>query len=224
MKYVKMLGLAAIAAAALMAFVGASSASATVLCQENPIAKEGEKTGTTCPATKAYPKETEIHAVLDPGTGNAKLVTAFKTIECSESTVKGKTSNEGGLNEKGEDEPVTGNVETLTFGGCNCEVKVLSGGTLSVSWISGTHNGTLKSSNAEVTTFCEKTLFGNVHCIYRTSATDIGVLTGGNPATMDIEKSNIPRLETNAICSEQAEWSAKYEVTSPKPLYVAGHT
>ena len=33
MKYVKMLGLAAVAAMALMAFLGASSASATVLCK-----------------------------------------------------------------------------------------------------------------------------------------------------------------------------------------------
>jgi len=34
MKHVKLLGLAAVVAAALMAFVGASSASATVLCSE----------------------------------------------------------------------------------------------------------------------------------------------------------------------------------------------
>jgi hypothetical protein len=36
MKYLKMLGLAAIAAMGLMAFLGASTASATVLCETTP--------------------------------------------------------------------------------------------------------------------------------------------------------------------------------------------
>jgi len=240
MKYVKMLGLAAAAVAALMAFVGASTASATVLCKV-----EGEKgatglTGTTCPAEKAYPKGTEIHAVLDPGTGPAKLTTAFKNIECEESTVSGKTSNEGSATET-----VTGSVEVLTFGKCNCEVNVIKKGTLEVHWINvldknengeviaetGGHNGTLTSNGAEVTAQCN-TIFGAVHCIYVTENTDLGTATASGknekgeatPATMDIESANIPRLATSGLCAETAKWDAKYEVTSPKPLYVAAHT
>lgn len=197
-----------------MFFVGAGSASATVLCKTEGT---GSPSGTTCPEGWAYPAGTEIHAVLDPGTGNSKLVTAFKTMECEGSTIAGETTAEEG-------EPLTINVTVFVFEKCNCEVVTLAGGSLSVVWNSGTENGTLRSTGAEITTECKGTLFGNVHCIYRTSATDIGVLTGGNPATMDIEKSNIPRLTTDSLCSEKAEWSAKYEVTSPKPLFVAGHT
>jgi hypothetical protein len=211
MKYLKMLGLAAVAAMALMAFVGASSASATVLCK---VPGTGTTTGTTCPAGEAYGAGQEIHAVLVSGT-KAKLATSFKTIECEESTVKGETNAE-------EAEPLTGPEGTLTFGKCNCEVIVAKAGTLSITWISGTHNGTLKSTGSETTVNCS-TIFGNVHCIYVTNNTDIGTLTGGNPAKVDAN-AEIPKLTTNSLCSEQSTWTAEYEVTTPKPLYVAGHT
>jgi hypothetical protein len=46
MKYLKMLGLAAVAAAALMAFAGAGTASADELCTEN------ENLENMCPAGK----------------------------------------------------------------------------------------------------------------------------------------------------------------------------
>jgi hypothetical protein len=225
MKYVKMLGLAAVSAAALMAFVGAGTASATVLCKTPGT---GTTTGTTCPEGWAYSSAT-LHAVLDPETGPAKLVTSFKNIECKQSTVSITQTNEGSATET-----VKGTVEEhefepgkftpwLTFGECNCEVKVLSGGSVEVHWIEGSHNGTITSTGGEVTAQCNS-IFGPVHCIYQTNKTDIGKLTGGAMATMDIEKSNIPRLATDALCAEKAEWSAKYTVTEPEPLYVTGHT
>jgi len=196
MKYVKMLGLAAVTAMALMAFVGAGTASATTLTGEG-----GAVLGSG----------SSIHAVLDPGTGPAKLTTAFKNIECEESTVSGKTTNETGAS-------VSGNVETLTFGKCNCEVKVISKGTLSITYTSGS-NGSLSSNGAEVTAQCS-TIFGNVHCIYVTENTGLGTLTGGTTATMDIESANIPRLSTSALCAETAKWDAKYSVDSPDTLKV----
>jgi len=215
MKYVKMLGLAAVAAVALMAFVGASSASATVLCTTPGT---GTPTGTTCPAGQAKLAGTTIHAVLDPGVV-AKLTTTFKNIECNKSTVSGTTANEGSASET-----VHGAVEVLTFEECNCEVVVIEKGELEIHWIEGTHNGTLTSKNAKVTASCS-TVFGNVHCIYSTgTGTDLGTLTGGEPSTMDIAENNIPRLATNGLCAEKANWDAKYEVTEPIDLYVTGHT
>jgi hypothetical protein len=196
MKYVKMLGLAAVAAAALMAFVGAGTASATTL-----TGLEGKvvKTGTT------------IHAV---NSGTATLTTSFKNIECSESTVQGSTTNETGTT-------VNGSVGTLTFGKCNCEVKVLKTGTLSIERIGTTSNGTLRSSGAEVTASCS-TIFGTVHCIYATSNTDLGTLTGGTTAKMDISSADIPRLPTSGLCDESANWDATYLVDNPDTLNVIG--
>jgi len=211
MKHLKILGLAAVVAAALMASAGSSTATATVLCKTSPAANEGETTGTGCPPESTYPAKTTIEAKLVSGT-KAKLVTSFKTIECSKSSVKGETSAE-------EAEPLTGPEGTLSFEECNCEVKVLKAGTLSTTWVSGTHNGTLRSTGNESTVTCS-TIFGSVHCIYVTENTDVGTLTGGNPAKLKAE-AVIPRLTTNGLCSEESEWNAEYEVTAPKPLFVS---
>jgi hypothetical protein len=198
MKYVKMLGLAAVAAAALMAFVGAGTASATTLTGEGgAILKSGTTIHAIFEATEKVPKAT--------------LTTSFKNIECAKSTVQGKTTNETGT-------AVTGSVSTLTFEECNCEVKVLKTGTLSITWTEKT-NGTLTSSGAEVTASCS-TIFGNVHCIYATSATHLGTLTGGTTATMDIESAGIPRLTTNSLCDTEANWDAHYKVDIPDTLNV----
>jgi len=202
MKPLKTFGLVAVVATALMAFAGTGTASATVLC--------GNSSGTS-KCTEAYAEGTEIQAVNE---GTTTLTTSFKNIECSESTVAGKVTNPGG-----KSTAVSGNVETLTFGSCNCTVTVLKKGTLSVSQIAGTDNGTLSSSGAEVTASCS-TIFGTVHCIYSTSETDLGTLTGGNPAKMDISSANIPRLTTSALCDETANWDATYKITGPTPLYV----
>jgi hypothetical protein len=194
MKYIKMLGLAAVAAAALTAFVGASTASATTLTDENGAVGVGRT----------------IHANNE---GVVRLTTTFKNIECNTSTVSGEVTNAGGAGV-----PVSGSINSLTFEGCNCTVNVISKGNLSI-------NGTTVSSNgAEVTASCS-TIFGNVHCIYVTEAgTTLGTLTTssvtGGTATLDIEENNIPRLTTNILCAEKANWDAKYVVDNPDVLNV----
>lgn len=207
MKSLKMLGLAAVAAAALMAFVGSGTASATILCKV-------EATGGSCPEGQAYPEKTTVEAHLVTGTV-AKLETSFKTIECKKSATKGETGTE-------EANELTGPEGTLTFEECNCEVKVLKAGTVSTEWIEGTNNGTQRSTGSESTTTCS-TIFGSVHCIYVTEKTDLGTLTGGSPAKVDAN-ATIPRLTTNGLCAEKSQWKAEYEVTAPKPLYVSQRT
>jgi hypothetical protein len=215
MKYVKMLGLAAIAAAALMAFVGASSASATVLCN---VEGTGSPTGTTCPAGHAYGAGTKIEGA---NSGVVKLDTTFKTVECNKSTISGEISGEGSATET-----VTGPEGTLTFTECNCTVNVLKAGKLEIHWISGTHNGTLTSNESEVTVTCS-TIFGSVHCIYVTENDSIGDLTASatqTSAAIFHSTAVIKRKATNSLCSEESTWTATYSLSSPKPLYVTGHT
>jgi len=98
------------AATALMAFVGASTVSATVLCKTPGT---GSPTGTTCPANQAYPAGTEIHAVTE---GNIVLTAGneFTEITCKKGTIKGKTLNEGSATET-----VKGEVEKWTFEECS---------------------------------------------------------------------------------------------------------
>jgi hypothetical protein len=211
MKYIKSLSCAIAIAFALAVFAGASSASATVLCK---VEGTGSPTGTTCPSGQEYTGE--IHAV---NTTTVKLDTTFKTVECSGSTVGG-TANAGSATTT-----VTGPEGTLTFTGCNCTVTVLKAGTLEIHWISGTHNGTVTSNGLTVTILCS-TIFGNVHCAYVTSNTVIGVLTASAMPLRAIIHWLVVLIPepTNALCSEESTLTASYEVTTPNPLYVTGHT
>ncbi|HET7510987.1 MAG TPA: hypothetical protein VFJ65_12155 [Solirubrobacterales bacterium] len=199
MKYVKTLGLVAAVTAALLALMGSGSASATVL---------------TGGGGGVLSTGTAIHAENE---GTVILTTSFLNIECTGSTVSGKTTNESGT-------AVEGKVESLTWSGCNCEVKTLAGGTLAIAVSGSGPNGSVSSSGAEVTAQCS-TIFGAVHCIYKTSTTSLGTLTGssttGSTATMDIEGKNIPRLSTSALCAEKASWDAKYKIDNPDTLNVA---
>jgi hypothetical protein len=215
MKFAKPLALAVVAAAALMAFLGSSTASATVLCNVEGL-PNGGPTGTTCPEQHGYGKGTTIHAV---NVGTIKMTTTFKNIECTESTLSWVLENEGGPSET-----VTATDEEVVYANCNCEVKVLAKGTLEIHWIEDSHNGTLTAKETEWTVQCN-TILGAVHCIYSTDGgIHIGTLTGGADPIIHMEENNIPRLETSSACAEKAHWDATYTVTSPKPLWVTGHT
>ncbi|MGN6663604.1 MAG: hypothetical protein ACTHK6_05290 [Solirubrobacterales bacterium] len=200
MKYLKILGLAAIAAAALMAFAG--SASATTL---------------TSPAGTTLPAGTVIKSQLKAGK-KAVLKGAFGNVECEASTLEGKTANTGSSTET-----VHGAVEGLTFTKCNCEVVVLKKGELEIHTLNATAdgNGTVTASGQEVTTKCN--FFGiEYHCIWKTSGTDLGTLTGGTPAVIAAQEAVITREGGNSggACGSTGKWTAEYEVTSPSTLLV----
>jgi hypothetical protein len=172
-------------------------------------------TEAAAPCAKDVPSGTEVKASLAAGT-KAVMETEYGNIECKKSSASGKTTNTGS-----SEEEVGGLLETLTFQESgSCEVTVVQLGTLSARNISGTSNGMLRSSSAYITTKCPTFFWGSVHCIYVTEGADLGVIKGGNPAVMEIAEANIPQLSTSSICANVASLSAKYEVTSPKPLYI----
>jgi hypothetical protein len=162
MKYMKILGLAAMALAALMAMAG--TASATTLTSP---------AGTTY--TSTIKAENEGPVTLTSAFGG------FGTVTCNKSTVEGKVEKHGaGVN-------VSGNIGKLTFTECNREVTVLSTGSLEVN-----SSGALTGKNQTIlihtaigpchfTTASTGTSLGTV----TTTAT-----TGSN-ATLDI-KATIP--------------------------------
>lgn len=203
MKYAKTVGLAVVGAAAMLAIVGACTASATVLCKNNE---------STSYCGEPYAVGTEITSSLS-GESKAKFKTEFKTIECSKSTVSGTIEIIGS-----ESTAVRGALNTLAFEECNCTVSVLKKGAFEIQWISGSTNGTVKENGAEVTASCS-TVFGTVHCIYATENTDLGTLTGGNPAKIDM-LAEMPKLSTSVLCGEEAKWETSYEVTGPNPVFV----
>jgi hypothetical protein len=191
MKYVKMLGLLAVAAAALMAFAG--TASATTLTSP---------TGTTY--TGSISAESEGATTLH----NTSLGVS---VSCNESKVTGKVETSGAGVTAG------GKISTLTFTSCGEDkVTVLTNGSLEIHRTSG-YNGTLTSSGAAITITDAST---GVSCTYTTSNTDIGSVTGGSPATLSINSATIPRTGDSFFCGSSGQWTGSYKVTSPGSLYV----
>ncbi len=193
MKYMKMIGLAAVAAAALTAFVGVGTAAATTLTNE---AGEVVKTGSTIDFSIPSGKS----AILTE-TGGEPLDT------CTTSTVSGKTSNEGGTGEA-----VKGNVETLTWGGCAFPTKTI---TVSGLQVNGTASGNVSATGTfEVT--INTVLFGT--CIYGvTNGTSVGTLANGTfSANAVAEKFSGSTL----ACPTTSLWTGTYTATEPKGLKV----
>ena len=195
MKYVKMLGLAALAAA-LMAFVVAGTASATTLTGAG---------GATLGTGTSIVAENEGTVTLHPPIGD---------IECKKSSVSGKTTNAGGAGVE-----VKGSIEALSFTECNATVTVLAKGELAVKG-TGSTNGSLSSTGTEVTVE-----FAGFHCIFKTNGTGLGTVTGstttGGNATLDIS-ATIPRTggRSGAFCGSTAQWTGAYKVTSPSTLNI----
>lgn len=197
MKYVKMLGLLAVAAAALMAFAG--SASALVV-------------------TEAANDQIDVNDVIKATSTHSEL-TGTIPITCTHSFVEGKVTDAGG-NHGGTTTPVKGNIEALTFGSneeCgNTTVKVVNKGTLELKDAAGS-KGTLYSTGAEVTVLTHSFFLGTTHCIYKTNGTHLGEVSGD---TLSIESAPIPEVPTPDFCGEDAEWDGTYTVTSPSGFNV----
>ena len=205
MKYVKSLGLALVVTMALTVLLGIGSASATVLCKTQITSGCG---------SWDYAAGTTFHATLEE-TATLETLGGTTLHTCIDGTISGKFSNTGGSSET-----IRGVIETLSWGSptnpCTKTIDTINNGELEIHWISGTDNGTLTIINTKVTT---NTIFGS--CIYGSSgAIDYGTITGGNPATIDINVI-LPKTEGSALCPAEARWTAKYTVTEPTPLYIS---
>lgn len=191
MKYVKMLGLLAVAAAALMAFAGAASATTIT-----------SSTGET----------PTIHAV---SVGYATLHNGVGTISCN-STVHGKVESHGaGKPATGKIETLSftgctnGTVHTVA----GTEGHVKTPGSLSITGEAPTGNGILTSSGATVVV----TL--GVECGYSTSNTQIGTLDAKEHSVLTIN-ATLERHSGSFFCGATAKWTGEYRVNHPTNLSV----
>jgi hypothetical protein len=92
-RLIKMFGLAAIAVGALMAFVGATSASAITSLEEVVVCKEDKMLAAAgCPAAQQLPSGTAIDGQLEAGS-TAQLLSNLGTVKCNQSTTSGETSS-----------------------------------------------------------------------------------------------------------------------------------
>jgi hypothetical protein len=120
MKFRNLLGLLAVAAAALMAFAGTASAS-----------------------TVTSPSGTAYTGTITASAGTMEFVGSFTTVKCTNSTLGAVVKTHGAAL------TIEGWVENLTFSGCNFEITVKKGGFLFLH-ASGGGNAVVTWSTAEV--------------------------------------------------------------------------
>lgn len=201
MKYLKMVGLCLMAAAALMAF-GAGTASATKLCSLNT---------SPCPAGNTYGKGTSIKTQLVSG-GKSVMSSGFVTITCTESTMSGKTTSEGGAG------AVLGEISSVTWKSCTSNLGSCTASSLNTPWpaeVSGSGgNGTMTVQHPGGKFTC-----GGTTCEYEGSKASVSI-SGGNPARAKASNVSFGKIGGSFLCSSTASWTSEYEVTSPKPLFI----
>lgn len=202
MKYLKMLSLCVVAAIAAMAVIGAGTASATKLCSIN---------SSPCPAGNTYGKGTAIKTQLVPGTSSV-MSSGFVTITCTENTMSGKTTNEGGAG------AVTGEISSVAWKNCTSNLGSCTASSLKTPWpaeVTGSGgNGTLTVQHPGGKFTC-----GGTTCEYEGSKASVSV-TGGNPAHAKASNISFSKIGGSFLCSSTASWSAEFEVTAPNPLFI----
>jgi len=209
MRHMKMLGLAAVAAAALMAFVGAGTASA----------KEGVLCSTTSnPCNSKWAVGTGLDFSLKSGT--SARVTNKANGETLD-TCTGTGTTVGGTLTANPDATGTATVEnsTLLWKSCTFPTTTVAGfaGKYKVERIAGTSNGTVRA-DAETRVTTNTVLFGS--CVYGVKAgAHLGVITEGKGtlATFKTENAELERLTgSQAVCPEKELLTAEYVLTSPE--------
>lgn len=179
----KLLGLCMVGAIVAVAFVGASSASATVLCKENKS-----------PCGSAWPEETTIVAE----SSKAVLLGSLSVTCTSKVTV---------LAEKNLAGEITGKITSLTWSNCSGCTKVtttkLPTGSLKAT---GSGNGTLLTTS-ETVVLLENCPLG-ITCTAK--ATDASLtFNGGAIGTANSVASEVPvTLSGGFGCGSSGKWDA----------------
>jgi hypothetical protein len=188
------IALAAVAAAALMAFLGVSTASATQLCTD---------LGGGC---------TEYSGAITGTSTNATLATNIANFECSDSQATINASSSTGA-------PILGEVTALSFTGCRTEVSLIP---CTVTVKNLPYSASLEGKTLTVTDPVgagAKMVCGSwLSCEFLTNKASLAI-TNGEPTVAKAEQVALSH-ETGAICPSTATWSATYSVVSPTGLTV----
>lgn len=202
MKYIKMLGLAAVAAMALMAFVGAGTASAAggVLCST-----------ATNPCNSKWAIGTALDFSLKSGTSAKLTNTEGSTLDsCSESTVKG-TLTKNPSTEVGESNgQATGENTTISWGNCSFTTDTTKLGTLRVEAEDDSGNGKLYA-DGEIKVTISLGVFGD--CEYGvTAGTELGTF---KESTQEFTANAKATRLNSCLGPATSVWTATYVKTEP---------
>jgi hypothetical protein len=171
-----------------------------VLATEKP-------SGLTAPTNKFYTGSVKGNATVafhNPSLG--------ATWSCKDSTFEGNVAQHG--------TGVTTRIAlaSTTFTSCSgLPITVINPGSLEVHATSE-GNGTVTSSETVIT----MTTTGlGVSCTYRTMGTHIGTLSGSSSSNAYLViGATLPRTGDSIYCGSRAQWTARYDITTPSTLLV----
>lgn len=197
MKNLKMLVAASAAAAALVAILGAGTASATVLCST---------TADPCPAGQKWPVGTTLDWSIPSGQSLKLVDTSGNVLDtCTTSTLKWTITNAGSATET-----VTGVDEGTTFESCTFTTTTLLLGKTEIHKIAGTSNGTVTSDGKTEMTI--QSPLGD--CVYGYEAgVDLGTVTEGIAAHTEV--NIVMQKFSGVLCPTTAKETGTYVLTAP---------
>jgi len=207
-RYLKILAVSAVAAAAMMAVVGAGTASAkTILCTGNP---PGTTKSSECPAgvhewTWPAPQKIKAHAV------NPVLETSLVNVECNESATEVEPSSDNSAT------TIAGKVTALSFTGCHIQGSTTAC-TVTVEnlpytgSIEGTVGGKTESSKLSVNNPRAKVVCGSfINCTYSQASVSLAG-TNGLP-TQFVANTSLANVG-GLFCPSTSTWKATYKADS----------
>jgi len=196
MRYLKILGLAAILAMAFSAYLGAGSASAEVFCKTN---------ANPCPAGWDMQPGDRAESSLK---GSATLETTSNQVldTCTSGTWSWELLTTGG----GPGVLPTWATFQRVHSNCTGTTSMVKLGSGDVENISGTENGTVVEKESEITF-----VSSGVSCIYGTgSGTDIGVLEAGSEETAVQVNAVLNKTGGSFLCATTIKWTGRWVITN----------
>jgi len=191
MKHLKIIGLALVAATALMAFAGSASAAPTL----------------TSPAGTAYTGHYEYTL-----SGTSMLIKTISTnITCTGSTITGSFNTNNTTH-------ASGSITTLDYTGCSGTVHPLINIYVTYGSLTINQKGEMFGFNVRITTLSTGVhcVYGT-----GSAGTRLGTLTGEIPARVTISAALPLLEGSAFACGSTGTWSGSYTVTKPGTLFVA---
>ena len=199
MKWIKNLTCAAIAAAALTAFLGAGTTSATQLC-----ATTG--TGPECAGAAG---KFEYSGPIEGTSTNATLATNLFNLKCEDSAATINASSSTGA-------PILGEVTALSFTKCHSELGVECTVTVKNLPYSASFEGKTLTVTDSVGAGAKVVCGTTLSCEFLTKSARL-TITNGEPTVAAAREVPLS-YENGAICPSTATWSATYSILSPTGL------
>lgn len=199
MKYLKMLGLTAVAAMALTAFLGAGSASGTVLCTTTMT--EG------CAASGWHVPSGSVIEASQVGTGSLETTGGTVLDTCSAAAINQTTGTTGSSTET---VTATTGIADISWESCTKTTDTIEGAHLEIHWIPGTDNGTVTIKNGQVTV---NSIFGTCTYGFTEVAKSLGDLIGDHETPKLVINTIVPKTGGGGLCPVESRWTATFHVT-----------